>query len=343
MTTTTIATNAASSGIQLDRKLVKQLAQRSDRPGLIWLTQWVVALALAGTAVHFALGTYWFIPAMIVYGTLLTVPTYALSHECAHGTAFRTRWINEVCLWIGSLIYFEEPYHRRYSHTHHHTYTWHVGKDSQMPFDTPMTFRGWLLDVLGIAMAVYEAKIFLRNAAGYFSDATKTYTPPTELPKLKWGARACLAVYATLVALIVLGYDWPLYYVILPRLVGAPILGLFTVLQHVEMQENSPSIMESTRSFRTSWPVRFLYMNMNNHVEHHLYPQVPFHSLPELSTATQELLPKPDPGFLRTNLEVLSVVIRRSLGWSTKAASIRQAPHMITEGGFAPIAAATMR
>ena len=54
--------------------------------------------------------------------------------KTAHGTAFRSTWLNETVLWISSLIYMEEPLHRRYTHANHHTFTWHVGKDSQMPF-----------------------------------------------------------------------------------------------------------------------------------------------------------------------------------------------------------------
>ncbi|WP_282610044.1 fatty acid desaturase [Pelagibius sp. Alg239-R121] len=337
-----IATNAASSGIVFDRKKLKALAKRSDRPGLIWLAQWVVLLTVTGWIVYLTLGSWWLLPAMMVYGTVLTVPAYALSHECAHGTAFRTRWLNEACLWLGSLIYFEEPHHRRYSHTRHHTYTWHVGKDSQMPFDTPMTFRGWLLETTGIALFSYEIRVFALNALGRFSDETRTFTPVSELPKLKWGARACLAVYALLTALVASGSVWPLYFILLPRLLGGPVMLLFTLIQHVELQENSPSILESTRSFRTGCIGRFLYMNMNNHVEHHLYPLVPFHGLPALSKAIADQLPEPDPGFFRTNWEVFQVVLHRSLGRSTKAPSLRQAPNMITAGGFDRLSKASM-
>ena len=92
-----------------------------------------------------------------------------------------------------------------------------------------------------------------------------------------------------------------------------------------------------------NWLVRFLYMNMNNHVEHHLYPQIPFYSLRSLRDELKDQLPDPDPGLLRTNWEVLSVVVRRSLGRNTKAATIRQAPHMITDGEFTPIVQANMR
>ena len=35
---------------------------------------------------------------------------------------------------------------------------------------------------------------------------------------------------------------------------------------------------------------RFLYVNMNYHIEHHLYPQVPFYALPQLNAAIREQL-----------------------------------------------------
>lgn len=146
-------------------------------------------------------------------------------------------------------------------------------------------------------------------------------------------ARIMIAIYVAVSLAPLFGIWWPVWLIAVPRILGAPIMLLFTLIQHVELQENSPSILESTRSFRTSWLGRFLYMNMNNHVEHHLYPQVPFHALPLLAATVKDQLPVPDPGFFRTNFEVLVVVFRRSLGRATKAPSIRQAPHMITDGG----------
>jgi fatty acid desaturase len=109
-------TNAASSGVVIDRKLGKQLMQRSDRPGLIWIGQWVALLLCTGYLLYLSAGSLWFIPMLIIHGCAIALPAYALSHECAHGTAFRTRWINETLFWISSLIYYEEPYYRRYAH-----------------------------------------------------------------------------------------------------------------------------------------------------------------------------------------------------------------------------------
>jgi fatty acid desaturase len=130
---------------------------------------------------------------------------------------------------------------------------------------------------------------------------------------------------------------------VIPVFLGRITVVAFGLIQHVEMAENSASILDSTRSFRTNRLTSFLYLNMENHIEHHLYPQVPFYSLPALHEAIKDQLPKPDPGFWRTNIEALSVAIRRSLGRNTRAWSIRQAPHMITDGSFEKLATRSMK
>lgn len=334
-------TNAASSGVTLERRVLKAVMRRSDRPGLLYLAQWLAGLGATGGLVWLTLGTVWVWPAVALHGVLLSVPAYALSHETAHRTAFRTRWLNEAVLWITSLIYMEEPLHRRYTHTNHHSHTWHVGKDSQMPFDTPLDLKGWLAEVSGFALLRFHLAVLLRLGLGAYSPIMRTVTPPGELPRMTRNARLFLALYVLTGVAIAAGATWLLWLLVLPRLLGAPVMLLFTLIQHVEMREDSPSILESTRSFRTNWLGRFLYLNMNHHVEHHLYPQVPFHALPALSRQLGNQLPEPDPGFFRTNLEVLSVVLRRSLGRNSAARSIRQAPHRVGDGGFERVAQRT--
>ena len=328
-----IPTNAASSGVKLDKKTLKSIALRDDRPGLIYLARWGGFLAVTSMIVWLSLGTLWVWPAMFLHGIFLAVPSYSFSHEAAHGTAFRTRWLNECVLWFTSLLYMEEPLHRRYTHTNHHTFTWHAGKDSQMPFDTPMGFGDWLAEISGSALLRFHLDAIMQLALGRYSDVIREVAPQSEHPKMTRNARAFVLIYAAIAGLLIAGYSWPLWFLVLPRILGAPVMLLFTLVQHVELQENSPSILESTRSFSTAWLGRFLYMNMNNHVEHHLYPQVPFYGLPTLADAVRNQVPAPDRGLFRTNWEVLLVVFRRSRGLSTKAPTLRQAPHMITDGG----------
>ncbi len=338
----TVITSAASSGITIDKTLLKQLAKRSDRQGLWYLAKWVGMLTITGCAIGYTMGSGWIWLAMLIHGIVLSVPAYAISHETAHGSVFESRWLNKSVLWITSLIYMQEPWHRRYTHLNHHAHTWHVNVDSQMPFDTPMTFKGWLLEASGIALLLFHLRVLFALSFKRYSQTMLDVVPEPKLPLLTRNARIMMLVYLLIPLAAGFGITWPLWFIVIPRLLGAPVMLLFTLIQHVEMSENSPSIIESTRSFRSNWLGRFLYANMNYHIEHHMYQQVPFYSLPKLNEAIRSQLPEPDPGFFRTNFEVLMVVIKRSLGKNTRANSIRQAQHHITDGSYQPIARATM-
>ena len=61
-----------------------------------YLARWGAGLLVTGAVVWLSLGTWWLWPAMFVHGVLLSVPAYAISHETAHGTAFRSHWLNET-------------------------------------------------------------------------------------------------------------------------------------------------------------------------------------------------------------------------------------------------------
>ncbi len=336
------STNATSTGIDIDRKVLKALLTRSDRPGLVFLLQWAICLLFSGYAVYATLGSAWVWLSMFVFGTIITVPNYALSHETAHGTAFKTQWLNQLSFYVTSFIYGEEPLHRHHLHTKHHNNTWHPKTDPQMPFETPMNFRGWIEEISGLGLLKYCIRANWQLATKNYSTMTLEGVPKDVLPKCTHNARIFIALYLSIFILILLGQTWLLWFVVIPRLFGAAALGAFALIQHVEMQENSYSIIESTRSFKTGFIGSFLYMNMQHHIEHHLYSRVPFHKLPELHEAIKDKLPEPDPGFWKTNADVLSVVIRRSLGRNTKASVIRQAPHMVSEGGYQKISERTM-
>ena len=335
-------TNAASSSVHVDSKVIRSLRRRRNGPGLVFLLQWGIGLTLSGLLVWLALGSGWIWPAMAIHGGLLTLPAYALSHETAHGTAYRARWLNETVLWFSSILYMEEPLHRRYTHTNHHTYTRHQHLDSQMPFDLPMTLRTWVLEIAGLSLLRYHIVRLVQMTCEQYSPMIRKVVPQDELPRLTRNARIFLLIYIFISVGIFLGHTWLLWFLVIPRLLGAPIMQFFTILQHAETAVNSPSILDTTRSFHTNWLGRVLYMNMNYHVEHHLYPNAPFFSLPALAREVASQIPEPDPGLWRTNLELVSVALRRSWGKNTRARTIRQAPQMITEGVVTPISKATM-
>jgi hypothetical protein len=60
--------------------------------------------------------------------------------------------------------------------------------------------------------------------------------------------------------------------------------------------------------------VRFLYWNMNYHVEHHMFPMVPYHALPALHEEMKADAPRPYSGFLEAYREIIPAVLRQVKG-----------------------------
>jgi len=58
-------------------------------------------------------------------------------HECGHGTAFRTGWMNEVVYQIARFMLMRNPVTWRWSHSRHHTDTIIVGRDVEIAVMRP--------------------------------------------------------------------------------------------------------------------------------------------------------------------------------------------------------------
>jgi fatty acid desaturase len=102
----------------------------------------------------------------------------------------------------------------------------------------------------------------------------------------------------------------PILFFVLPRFYGAPFIFLFIYLQHAGMAENVWDHRLCTRSIRLNPFLSFLFMNMENHVEHHIYPMVPFHALPKLRERVKEELPVPYRGLLGGAREMVPTLRR---------------------------------
>ena len=132
----------------IDKKTRKALTRRNDRIGLMHLGGHFAAIGVGGYAVYLTYGTLFMLPAMWLHGIVLAC-LFAPMHECSHGTAFRTRWLNEASYWLVSLVYISQPTWYRYRHAVHHTYTQIQGKDPAMVLPSPTTWQHYFEQLLG--------------------------------------------------------------------------------------------------------------------------------------------------------------------------------------------------
>jgi fatty acid desaturase len=104
-----------------------------------------------------------------------------------------------------------------------------------------------------------------------------------------------LSIYVAAVALALwMRSILPLMVIGLPRLYGAWHHVMTGLLQHGGLADNVTDHRLNSRTVYMNPVSRFIYWNMNYHVEHHMFPMVPYHALPRLHALIKDDLPTPN-------------------------------------------------
>jgi fatty acid desaturase len=294
------------------RKRLKELMRRSDRPGLINYGLWLGGVALFGALVVVTWGTWWALPAVSLYGIFYGAGADSRWHECAHGTVFKTRWLNDVFYQLASFMALKNPYLWRWSHTRHHTDTIVVGRDPEIAFPRPPSRLAWVLNLLTIKAGWIELRKMAMLAAGRLTEDQKDFLIPSERPKAFWAARAHLAILASTVATAILADSWlPVVLIGTPTLYGSWLHHVMATTQHAGLAEDVPDHRLNSRTVYLNPFLRFIYSNMNYHVEHHMYPMVPFYALPALHEEIKGDCPPAYPSLWAAYRELIPAVNRQ--------------------------------
>jgi fatty acid desaturase len=304
---------------EVPRKVMKELMQRRDGPAirdtLLWLGLLVVSAA-AGVALW---GMWWCVPFWIVYGVLYGSACDSRWHECGHGTAFRTQWMNDVVYQIASFMVMRNPVSWRWSHARHHTDTIIVGRDPEIGFMHPAGILPNVLHFVGVLDIWHWMKILLRNAAGNLGPDERNYIPESEVPKAIFAARIHIAIYAATLAvtlwMLASGAGWsaliPFMLIGGPRIYGTWHMFLTGMIQHGGLAEDVVDHRLNSRTVYMNPVSRWIYWNMNYHVEHHMFPMVPYHALPRLHELIKHDLPAPNPSIPHAFAEMVPAILRQ--------------------------------
>lgn len=278
----------------IPRAQLKALMQREDAPAIRHFVLWFVLLGVSAYAAIQAWGTWWAIPAFLIYGTIYSSAD-ARWHECGHGTPFRTRWMNEVLYHISSFMTIREAYLWRWSHARHHTDTIIVGRDPEIQVKRPADLLRIAADFFYLNSGPPEVWRVVRHAFGQPDSDVRDFMPNDELQKMYWSSRIYVAIVAGFaVWSLAIGSFLPMMFVWLPRFYGGWLHQLLGLTQHAGLGEDTYDHRENTRTVYVNPVFRYLYMNMNYHVEHHTIPMVPYHALPELH---EHFLPQSPPPY----------------------------------------------
>jgi fatty acid desaturase len=294
------------------RAELKELMRREDGPAIRDTLVWFAALIVSGALGYYFRGTWSAVPFFIIYGALYGSASDSRWHECGHRTAFKTQWMNDAVYQIACFMVLREPEIWRWSHTRHHTDTIIVGRDPEIITPRPPDVLSLLLNIFALKTAVlFFGKLFV-HASGRLEEEETTFVPESERPKVYRNARIYLAIYAlVVVACVAFRSILPAMYIGLPSLYGSWLQLYFGCSQHLGLAEDVLDHRLNSRTIYMNPVFRFLYWNMNYHVEHHLFPLVPYHALPKLHEAIKADCPLPYPSSIVAYREIIPALARQ--------------------------------
>jgi fatty acid desaturase len=119
----------------VDQASLKELTRRSDLRGALQTLGHIALIAITGAASwYFFNHGIWIGLALSLFahGTIYSFVAGLATHELAHGTVFKTKWLNSLFLRFLSLVSWLNFHDYKMSHTYHHMYTLHPRGDREV-------------------------------------------------------------------------------------------------------------------------------------------------------------------------------------------------------------------
>ncbi len=261
----------------MTRAEARELRYRSDSRGTIRLLLhlvWLAVAVLLNTAAFSVLAIF----ATLLQGFVM-VTLFAPLHETIHRTAFNDREINNwVGRIIGVLLFLPADYFRCF-HFAHHRYTQIPDKDPELAAAKPKNKVEYVIIMSGLHYWMRQFEHFISASMGRV-DAD--FVPAKRVDEIVFEARWHVAIYLlAFVVLPIFGIWFAYWFWLFPLLLGQPFLRMYLLAEHGGL-DLTPDMIENTRTVESNFVVRLLMWNMPYHTEHHIYPAVPFYTLPRL-------------------------------------------------------------
>jgi Na+-transporting NADH:ubiquinone oxidoreductase subunit F len=294
------------------RDKMRELLIRKDGPAIRDTLLWFGLIFGSGYLVFLLWGSWYFIFPYILYSVLYASTSDSRWHESSHGTAFKTDWMNIVLYEIASFMVFRQSTVWRWSHTRHHSDTIIRGLDPEIAVPRPPEIAKIILGFFGLRGSIPEVKKLIIHASGKIDPEVATYLPKYEYAKVILKARIYILIYLFVIAIsIIYGTILPMLFIVFPLFLGGWLMPIYGLTQHAGLQENVLDFRLNCRTVYMNRIHRYLYWNMNYHLEHHMYPLVPYHALPKLHALIKDDCPTPYKGIVDAFKEIIPTLLKQ--------------------------------
>ncbi|MGF1589859.1 MAG: fatty acid desaturase family protein [Pleurocapsa sp.] len=280
---------------------LKTLNARSNRRGLTQLAGHICVMV--GSGYLWTTADHWLIkiPALIIYGFSFAA-MFAPLHESSHRTAFANNRLNDLVAWIAGLLsFYNSDFYRRY-HKWHHRYAQVDGKDPELDDPKPSNLGEYLVELSGFNWWFGKLTTHYRVATGKLEDYF--YIAEEARDEVIRSTRLQLAVYGMAIAIsVIFKQPWFFTMWLLPLAVGQPIVRFILLAEHTGCTNND-NPLTNTRTTLTWFPL--MVWNIPFHAEHHLYPSIPFHALPQAHQQLKEHFAVVEDGYLKVHRNIMA-------------------------------------
>jgi fatty acid desaturase len=283
--------------------VLKRLYARSDQHGLAQTSAHVALLVAGGWLVLATRGTWWVLPALMLQGIFVNA-LFGAMHESVHYGSFKTRRICDLLAFFSGAAILNNAGFYRHFHYAHHRYTQDPARDPELiTSGTPTTWKTYLFRISAIPFLMLRTRDIFLLPFGFRGDVD--YIAPAAWGEVQRWGRWLLALYTALLAgSIALHTDVVLWVWFIPLLIGLPLLRLYLLCEHT-LCPNSDDGFANTRTTLSNPIVRLLMWNLPYHAEHHLFPSIPFHNLPEAHRYLRPHLKFVAKGYFQVQGEIL--------------------------------------
>ena len=275
------------------------------------------SLFIAGYLAYATWGTWWSLLFFIIYGNIWGCSD-ALWHETGHRTAFKSKFWNDFFYWIAGYMDNFEPVRWRHSHFHHHSYTlFNDPYDFEVAVKKPTDLIYFFCYYIPFANFLFFHKTLhwetIKHAFGVTTEVMKTVVPEKDRSLCRWSCRSHVFIWVATIVISIIYQTWlPMLFIVLPNLYGKTLILLFGLTQHTGLKEDIKDHRHSTRTVYLNPIFSFLYWQMEYHIEHHMFPQVPSWNLPKLHEMIKDQMPPARKGLWGAYKEILPAVFKQA-------------------------------
>ncbi|MCK5154558.1 MAG: fatty acid desaturase, partial [Spirochaetales bacterium] len=203
-----------------------------------------------------------------------------------------------------------EPVFDRWGHAQHHTHTYFPQLDPESIGPRPVKLSNFFLPFIGIG--IIKPFPIIKHALGIIDDYTKELVPGTDWKKMIWSSRLWLLGYVLIITASLYYHSiLPLVYTLFARFYGAFIPTMLNQTQHVGLEQDVYDHRLITRNVKLNPVLSFIYWNMEHHIEHHMFPGVPFYALSKLNVLLKDQLPAPYNNIWTAYKEIIPTILRQ--------------------------------